>query len=181
MAAITLLPTVFSGPVITLQMTIKLPDQSWPDSPITEAEGSPPPPSCSSEIPPKPSPVTTILINLKVIRGRAVLKPLSTKVQANVLLISLCGHLLQSVTYRYREFPVPGIFHFFGGFGTGIGTNWYQKKVSEPVSEKFGTGKSLATGIGKIWYRKKSRNRYRNKFDTGTDFRRKKFRNFEDL
>ena len=43
---------------------------------------------------------------------------------------------------------VPGIFHFFGGIGTGIGKNWYRKKVSEPVSEKFGTGK-------------KSRNRYR--------------------
>ena len=50
----------------------------------------------------------------------------------------------QSVTYRYWEFPVPGIFHFFGA----IGTNWYQKKVSEPVLAKFGTGK-------------KSRNRYR--------------------
>ena len=61
----------------------------------------------------------------------------------------------QSVTYRYREFPVPEIFHFFGGIGTGIGKNWYRKKVSEPVSEKFGTGKSLGTGIGKIWYRKK--------------------------
>ena len=58
---------------------------------------------------------------------------------------------------------VPGIFHFFGG----IGKNWYREKVSEPVSEKFGTGKKsrnryrknlvpekgLGTGIGKIWYR----------------------------
>ena len=59
------------------------------------------------------------------------------------------------MTYRYREFPVPGIFHFFGGIGTGIGTNWYRKKVLEPVSEKFGIGKSLGTGNGKIWYRKK--------------------------
>ena len=59
-----------------------------------------------------------------------------------------CLDVPQSVTYRYREFPVPGIFHFFGGIGTGIGKNWYRKKVSEPVSEKFGTGK-------------KSRNRYR--------------------
>ena len=58
--------------------------------------------------------------------------------------------MMQSVTYRYREFPVPGIFHSFGDIGTGIGTNWYRKKVSEPVSEKFGTGK-------------KSRNRYRKK------------------
>ena len=32
--------------------------------------------------------------------------------------------------------------------GTGIGKIWYRKKVSEPVSEKFGT-------------RKKSQNRYR--------------------
>ena len=93
--------------------------------------------------------------------------------------------LHQSSTYRYREFPVSGIFHFFGGIGTGIGKNWYRKKVSVPVSEKFGTvkkyrknlvpEKSLGTGIGKIWYRKivsepvsekfstgkKSRNRYR--------------------
>merc|ERR1712218_60093 len=57
-------------------------------------------------------------------------------------------YLIQSVTYRYREFPVPGILIFFGGIGTGIGKIWYRKKVSEPVSEKFGTGK-------------RSRNRYR--------------------
>ena len=66
------------------------------------------------------------------------------------------------MTYWYREFPVSGIFHFFGGIGTGIGKKlvpekslgtgigkiWYRKKVLEPVSEKFSTGK-------------KSRNRYR--------------------
>ena len=44
---------------------------------------------------------------------------------------------------RYREF-----FIFSGGIGTGIGKIWYRKKVSEPVSVKFGIGK-------------KSRNRYR--------------------
>ena len=82
----------------------------------------------------------------------------------------------QSVTYRYREFPVPGIFIFlvvsepvsekFGtgkkyryryrknlvpekSTGIGIGKIWYRKKVSEPVSEKFGTGKSIGTGTGK--------------------------------
>ena len=49
------------------------------------------------------------------------------------------------------DVPVPGIFHFFGGIGTGIGTNWYRNKVSEPVSVKFGIGK-------------KSRNRYRENF-----------------
>ena len=47
--------------------------------------------------------------------------------------------------------PVLGIVNFFGGIGTGIGKNWYRKKVSEPVSEKFGTGK-------------KYRYRYRLKF-----------------
>ena len=40
------------------------------------------------------------------------------------------------------DIPVPGIFHFFGGIGTGIGKIWYQKKISE----KIGTEKS--TGIG---------------------------------
>ena len=70
------------------------------------------------------------------------------------------------MTYRYREFPVPGIFHFFGGIGTGIGKNWYRKKVSEPVSEKFGTEKSLGTGIGKIWYRKKVSEPVSEKFGT---------------
>ena len=45
-------------------------------------------------------------------------------------------------------------------------------KVSEPVSEKIGTEKSLGTGIGKIWYRKKVSEPVSEKFDTGTDFRR---------
>ena len=44
--------------------------------------------------------------------------------------------------------------------GTGIGKIWYRKKVSEPVSEKIGTGKGLRTGIGKNGTGKKSRNRY---------------------
>ena len=33
--------------------------------------------------------------------------------------------------------------------------------VSEPVSKKFGTEKSLGTGLEKNWYRKKSRNQSR--------------------
>ena len=94
----------------------------------------------------------------------------------------LFGHLFnmsyQSVTFRYREFPVPGIFHFFGGIGTGIGTNWYRKKVSEPVPEQIGTGKksrnryrknlvpkkSTGIDIENIWYRKKYGCRYRLTF-----------------
>ena len=51
------------------------------------------------------------------------------------------------------DVPVPGIFLFFGGIGTGIGKNWYRKRVSEPASEKFGTGKNY-------------RNRYRKKINT---------------
>ena len=39
--------------------------------------------------------------------------------------------------------------------GTGIGQIWYRKKVSEPVSEKLGTEKSTGIGIENIWYRKK--------------------------
>ena len=54
--------------------------------------------------------------------------------------LQVIDSIQQSVTYRYREFPVPGVFHFFGGIGTGIGKNWYRKKVPEPVLEKFGTG-----------------------------------------
>ena len=93
------------------------------------------------------------------------------------------------------DVPVPGIFHFFWWYwnryrktlvpekspGTGIGKIWYRKTVSEPVSEKIGTGKksrnryrknlvpekSLGTGIGKIWYRKR--------------FLSPKLWNFEDL
>ena len=37
--------------------------------------------------------------------------------------------------------PFPGFLYFF--------------IVSEPVSKKFGTEKSLGTGLEKIWYRKK--------------------------
>ena len=64
------------------------------------------------------------------------------------------------------DVPVPGIVHFFGGIGTGMGKigtgkksqnryrkNVVPKKVLEPVLEKFGTGK-------------KSRNRYRQIFGT---------------
>jgi len=75
----------------------------------------------------------------------------------------------QSVTSRSREFPFPGIIQFFYGFGTGIEKIWYRKKswnrsrkklvpkkVSEPVSAKLGTEKSLGIGLEKIWYRKKN-------------------------
>ena len=77
----------------------------------------------------------------------------------------------QSVTYRYRNSRYREFFIFLVvSEKTGTG-----KKYPEPVSEKFGTGKSLGTGIGKIWYRKKYRYRYRKKFGTGTEFCRTNF------
>ena len=79
----------------------------------------------------------------------------------------ICSHLFTSEC----DVPVPGIFHFFGG----IGKKWYRKKVSEPVSEKFGTGKSPGTGIGKIWYRKKVSEPVSEKLGTGADFCRQIF------
>ena len=45
------------------------------------------------------------------------------------------------------DVPVLGIFHFFGG----IGKNGTGKKVSEPVSEKFGTGKDFCCQNVGIW------------------------------
>ena len=50
--------------------------------------------------------------------------------------------------------------------GTGTGTVFFLQVVSEPVSEKFGTEKSLGTGIGKIWYRKKVSEPVSEKFGT---------------
>ena len=51
------------------------------------------------------------------------------------------------------DIPVPGI--------PVPGNSSIFLMVSEPVSKKFGTEKSLGTGLEKIWYRKKSRNRSR--------------------
>ena len=72
--------------------------------------------------------------------------------------------VLQSVTSRSREFPVPGISLLFGWYryryrkklvpekstGTGTGKNWSRKKVPVPVPEKISPGK-------------KYRSRYRKK------------------
>ena len=48
---------------------------------------------------------------------------------------------LQSVTFRFRNFSVSKLFHF-----------WV---VLDSVSKKFGIEKSIGFGIVKIWYRKK--------------------------
>ena len=86
---------------------------------------------------------------------------------------------------RYRKNLVPE-----KSLGTGIGKIWYRKKVSEPVSEKFGTGADFCCqnfgiqkisngyrnryreffifsgGIGTIWYRKKVSEPASEKFGT---------------
>ena len=85
--------------------------------------------------------------------------------------------LNQSVTFRFQNFSVSKLFHFFGGFGFGIEKFWYRKKyrfryrknlvsekVSDSVSKKFGIGKSIGFGIVKIWYRKKFRIGFRSDF-----------------
>jgi len=72
-----------------------------------------------------------------------------------------CVH--QSVTFRFRNFSVSKLFHFFDGFGFGIEKIWYRKKywiryrknlvsekVSDSVSEKFGIGKSFGFSIIQI-------------------------------
>ena len=83
--------------------------------------------------------------------------------------------VLQSVSYRYREFFIflvvsEPVSEKIGtakksrnryrknlvpekSLGTGIGKIEYRKKVSEPVSRKFGTEKSTGIGIENIWYR----------------------------
>ena len=55
--------------------------------------------------------------------------------------------VLQSVTFRFRNFSVSKLFYFL--------------VVSDSVSKKFGIEKSIGFGIVKIWYRKKYRIRYR--------------------
>ena len=54
--------------------------------------------------------------------------------------------------YQYWTNLIPEKFSTGKSLGTGIRKNWYQKKVSEPVSEKFGTEKSTVSeksiGIG---------------------------------
>ena len=51
---------------------------------------------------------------------------------------------------RYRKNLVPE-----KSLRTGIGQIWYRKKVSEPVSGKFGTVKSIGIGNENILYQKK--------------------------
>ena len=61
----------------------------------------------------------------------------------------------QSVTYRYREFPVPGIFSLFCGIGIGIEKNWYRKKSRYRYRKNLVPEKSIGIGFGKFGIRKK--------------------------
>ena len=46
--------------------------------------------------------------------------------------------------------PGPGNFDSFGGIGTRTGKVCYRKKISEPVSEKFGT-KKVPVSVSEIF------------------------------
>jgi len=80
-----------------------------------------------------------------------------------LMVIMIMIRLYQSVTFRFRNFSVSKLFHFFGGFGFGIEKIWYRKKyriryrknlvskkVSDSVSEKFGIQKSFGFGFVQI-------------------------------
>ncbi len=67
--------------------------------------------------------------------------------------------------------PFPGFLYFFYSLGAGLEKIWYRKKsrnrsrkklvpkkVSEPVSKKFGTEKSPGPGLEKFGTEKKYRN-----------------------
>jgi len=69
-------------------------------------------------------------------------------------------HVCQSVTFRFRNFSVSKLFHFFYGIGIGFGNFWYRKKyryrfrknlvsekVSVSVSKIFGIEKSIGIGF----------------------------------
>ena len=60
--------------------------------------------------------------------------------------------------YRTGTGTVPGNCSFFW---------WYRNRYRK----KIGTGKSLGTGIGKIWYRKKVPEPVSEKFGTGKKYR----------
>ena len=60
----------------------------------------------------------------------------------------------QSVTFRFRNFSVSKLFHFFWWYRYRFRKFLVSKKVSVSVSKKFGIGKSIGIGFEKFWYRK---------------------------
>ena len=65
------------------------------------------------------------------------------------------------------DVPVPGI----PGIGNFSYFWWYRNRYRKKLVPE----KSLGTGIGKIWYRKKVSEPVSEKFSTGKDFRRQNF------
>ena len=75
---------------------------------------------------------------------------------------------MEAILYQSEcDVPVPGIFIFFGGIGTGIGKIWYRKKYRYRYRKNLVPEKSTGIGIGKIWYRKKVSEPVSEKFGTG--------------
>ena len=71
--------------------------------------------------------------------------------------------VLQSVTFRFRNFSVSKLFHFFWWYRYRFRKILVSKKVSVSVSKNFGIKKSIGIGFEKNWYRKKYRYRFRKK------------------
>ena len=99
------------------------------------------------------------ILNLTLCLSSNVFQPKICEISN--LFCELFGTRYQSVTSRSREFPFPAILQFFWWYWNRNRKFLVPKKVSEPVSKKIGTEKSLGTGI-KNWYQKKSRNRSQN-------------------
>ena len=99
----------------------------------------------------RPSYGAQVLIDLRMRRTLKALKVSNICCISSdvcVLAVNMMTSLNQSVTYRYREFFIFLVVSepVLGKIGTGKKSrnryrkNWYRKKVSEPVSEKFGAG-----------------------------------------
>ena len=71
-------------------------------------------------------------------------------------------HCCQSVTFRFRNFSVSKLFHFFDGIGIGFGNFWYRKKYRYRFRKNLVSEKSIGIGFEIFWYRKKYRYRFRN-------------------
>ena len=75
--------------------------------------------------------------------------------------------------YDVRVQRIPGtvfFLHFCWWYRNRYWKKMVPDKVLQPVSEKISTGKSLGTDIGKTWYRKKVSEPVSVKFGTGADF-----------
>ena len=60
-------------------------------------------------------------------------------------------YIQQSVTFRFQNFSVSKLFHFFDGFGFGIEKIWYRKKYRIRYRKNLISEKSFGFGFVQIW------------------------------